>query len=138
MNHFICPIWNILASCESPWKVTWEWIGLELIKDSFGTLKINKIFFLKKVYKKEHFVCARYKMFWHRTKRSGTRTECSCLPHTTSCSALPQSLLHAPRGGDEVLHTQTRPDQSYAIWMVKCVFSEYTYVLYWKEFIYQH
>ena len=22
-------------------------------------------------------------MFWHRTKRSGTRTECSCLPHTT-------------------------------------------------------
>ncbi len=43
-----------------------------------------------------------------------------------TCSALPQSLLHAPRGGDEVLHTQTRPDQSYAIWMVKCVFSGYT------------
>ena len=38
------------------------------------------------MYKKEHFVCARYKMFWHRTKRSGTRTECSCLPHTTSAA----------------------------------------------------
>jgi len=36
------------------------------------------------VYKKEHFVCARYKIFWHRTKRSGTRTEYSCPPHTTS------------------------------------------------------
>jgi len=53
----------------------------------WAVLKNRLIMFFHRKCKKGNFVCARYKMFWHRTKRSGTECSCLFLPATYYLSA---------------------------------------------------